>query len=91
MFHVTVGVAGLVNSQQDPFPRTVECCHCWAQADIGFVATEYQAPGAVQLDHVASLHPNDPDGEGVWLHDLCAVAVYFCRSCLEPTALYNQA
>ena len=31
-----------------------------------------------------------PDGEGYWLHDACAVAVYFCKKCLNTTALYNQ-
>jgi len=40
---------------------------------------------------VTGLHDSDPDGKGFWLHDCCAVAVYFCKKCLETTALYNQA
>ena len=38
---------------------------------------------------VCSLHLNEGKG-GFWLHDCCAVAVYFCVDCLNPTALYNQ-
>lgn len=34
-------------------------------------------------------HSNESKG-GLWLHGRCAVAVYFCRECLSPTALYNQ-
>ena len=26
-----------------------------------------------------------------WLHDCCAVAVYFCKNCLKTTTLNNQA
>ena len=40
---------------------------------------------------LASLYPNK-GGEGgdYWVHDLCAIAVYMCKNCLEPTGLYNQ-
>ena len=39
----------------------------------------------------SSVPAGDASEEGFWLHDCCAVAVYFCRACLNSTALYNQA
>jgi len=51
-----------------------------------------------KIKFVCDLHRNDPpkrNGErtrvgGYWLHDCCAVAVYFCTKCLNTSALYNQ-
>jgi len=85
---VTIGEAGLTKTWQTKFPKTTKCKSCDGEARIGFVAHE-----AMDKDdkkpHICSLHPNE--GEGChWLHDCCAVAVYFCRDCLNPTALYNQ-
>lgn len=72
---------------QDDFPITTECVRCGGECRLGFVAHEFERGG----DFVCNLHLNEPEGEGYWLHDACAVAVYFCKKCLEPTALYNQA
>lgn len=93
MFEVIVGKEGLGHSWQAAFPETTECVHCSSVSRIGFVAFE-EVSRSKSLDKqrfVSNLHPNDPDGEGCWLHDCCAVAVYFCKECLNPTVLYNQA
>ena len=93
MFDVTIGKDGLERSWQAAFPETTECVHCHGESRIGFTAFEHPAEGspAQEQEFVCSIHPNEPDGEGYWLHDCCAVAVYFCRKCLKTTALYNQA
>lgn len=84
---VTLGKKGLSQSWQAEFPEETECCRCKGVARIGFVASEETDP---KEPVVCALHKNKGKG-GYWLHDLCAVAVYFCRECLETTALYNQA
>ncbi|RLF67437.1 MAG: hypothetical protein DRN26_02415 [Thermoplasmata archaeon] len=84
---VTIGEEGCQHTWQKYFPEETSCVHCDGKAHIGFVAHE----GAGEPSYVCNLHKNDPNGEGYWLHDACAVAVYFCRKCLKPTALYNQA
>jgi len=86
---VTLGKEGLCKSWQDEFPEETECCWCKGNARIGFVAHEGMADCAPNRS-VASLHKDEGKG-GFWLHDCCAVAVYFCRECLKTTALYNQA
>jgi hypothetical protein len=85
---VVLGEEGLKHSWQRPFPPMTPCVHCDGEARIGFVASE-TAPS--RGPHVCSLHQNDYHGGNAWLHDSCAVAVYFCRKCLDVTALYNQA
>lgn len=77
---------------QYEFPKTTKCCHCGKEARLGFVAHETEEKITQQGGkYVCQLYDNDPDGEGFWLHDACCVAVYFCKGCLKPTALYNQA
>jgi len=83
---ITLGKKGLGNTWQQPFPEETECCRCKGAARIGFVASE----GQDEKEYVSDLHPNEGKG-GYWLHDACAVAIYFCRECLQTTALYNQA
>ena len=87
---VTLGKEGLDCSWQDRFEENVKCIHCGAIARIAFVAHEgiKKKPGKSDK-FVCDLHNND-DGK-MWLHDFCAVAVYFCEECLEATAEYNQA
>ena len=92
---VSLGESGLDKTWQKEFLATTECCRCGGEARIGFVIHE----GMTEEDRaiwprdfvqfVTDLHKNEGKG-GLWLHDCCAVAVYFCRECLEPTALYNQ-
>lgn len=99
---VTIGKEGLDKSWQAEFPEEVECAYCDGQARVGFVAHEgingAQPPPEGERHgrdlngqpFICSLHENKPGKGGYWLHDCCAVAVYFCRKCLRPTALYNQ-
>lgn len=86
---ITIGKEGLSKSWQAEFPPETECCQCGAGARIGFVAHE-GLDGENPERYVTNLHLNGGRG-GCWLHDCCAVAIYFCRECLKPTALYNQA
>ena len=79
-------------SFQEDFPKTTKCCRCGGKARLGFVAHEFeeklmQSGGR----YVSQLYENKPKSDGFWLHDACSVAVYFCKKCLETTALYNQA
>ena len=86
---VTIGEKGLKYSWQNEFPKTIECCQCGGTSRIGFVAHEGMDKADLKIPHICGLH--DSKGKGnFWLHDCCTVAVYFCRDCLEPTALYNQ-
>jgi hypothetical protein len=89
-------------SWQADFPKTTECCQttkghrCNGESRLAFVA--YEAMGNDRTTpgkFVADLHPNiSKPGKGrrkeLWLHDACCVAVYFCKKCLKPTAMYNQ-
>ena len=88
----TLGKEGLDATWQDNFPKTTECVHCQGESRIGFVAHEgmTEEEHLLKVKFVCELHNNEGKG-GYWLHDCCAVAVYFCRECLETTALYNQA
>ena len=87
---ITIGKKALNRSWQAEFPEGTEC-KCGKTARIGFVAHEGMEEKLKHKEYVCSLHSNDPKGEGFWLHDCCAVAIYFCTGCLSPTALYNQA
>ena len=83
---VTLGNEGLNESWQDRFNENVDCVHCGSTARIGFVAHEQGEQGS---RFVCNLHNNEKGN--MWLHDACAVAVYFCTKCLDTTAVYNQA
>ena len=85
---VTLGKEGLNKTWQAEFPKTTRCVYCKGESRIGFVAHE----GVDKPDKgpfVCELHAKKGK-EGFWLNDPCAVAVYFCKNCLKPTALYNQ-
>jgi len=86
---ITLGKEVLKRTWQAEFPETTECCRCKGIARIGFVAHEHLSENDTK-PYVCSLHANKGKGN-YWLHDCCAVAVYFCKECLETTALYNQA
>lgn len=88
---VTIGKDGLAKTWQEDFPETTDCVHnlCDGEARIGFVAHEGSEVSTPD-ERVYKLHPNKFDEGEAWLHDCCAVAVYFCKKCLNPTALYNQ-
>jgi len=85
-------------THQAPFPETTPCTsvrnghRCNGTARLGFVAYENERTKKM-LCHLYGHVPRPGKGrkKQVWFHDVCAVAVYFCMKCLEPTALYNQA
>ncbi|MCK5607071.1 hypothetical protein KAR91_34625 [Candidatus Pacearchaeota archaeon] len=88
---VTIGSDGLTKTWQREFPEEVSCIHCKGISRVGFVASEaLSGVLTTEEERVCSLHENKGKG-GYWLHDCCAVAVYFCKECLQPTALSNQA
>ena len=80
--NVFIGKVGLDKSCQDPFPEVIDCQQCGCPAKIMFVASETLK----DKGHFIRDLYNDER----WFHDLCATAVYFCTSCLSPTALVNQ-
>jgi len=82
---IYLGKKGLNKTWQEDFPKKTKCVHCGKQARIGFTYFEDD-----DSEFVCQLYENQKDKK-YWLHDCCAVAVYFCEGCLEPTALYNQA
>jgi hypothetical protein len=94
---ITLGKEGLEMSWQDKFPEVTECCRCGEESRIGFVAHEAMSKEDEAVyprdfkQFVCDLHKNEGgNGGDYWLHDCCAVAVYFCKDCLDTTALYNQ-
>jgi len=88
---ISLGKEGLSKGYQNYFDETTECCRCNGVAHIGFVAHEGKDTDDLDLEDTALYELHNNDGRGsLWLHDYCAVAVYFCKDCLETTALYNQ-
>ena len=90
-----VGKSGVEKSFQDPFNENAECVHCGGLAEIAFVAHEgideddrFQRDSG-QIKYVCDLKKNMYP-ESMWVHDCCAVAVYFCTKCLKATAIMNQ-
>ena len=80
------GELGLGATWQQEFPKTTKCVYCGGEARVGFTAMERsETPG----NYISDLYDNK--NHSMWLHDACAVSVYFCKECLQPTALYNQA
>lgn len=84
---ITLGKEGTDLTWQQPFPEETKCNHCNGMARLGLVYFERVG----QKEYVKNLYPNAPKGEGYWLHDACAIAIYLCKKCLKPTALCNQA
>lgn len=85
---IHLGETGLKQSWQKEFPKTVECHKCKGEARIMFVGFEDFPPKTEEF--ICHLRSNGGKGD-YWLHDNCAVAVYLCKECFEPSALINQA
>ncbi len=85
---VTIGKEGVKKTWQAEFPETIKCYKCKGLAQIGFVAHEGMSDND---QNVSRIYNQDLDEEGLWPHDCCAVAVYFCRGCFKVIALFNQA
>ena len=83
--HTEIGEDGDDNSWQEDFPEETECCQCGGNARMGFVSKEED-----EKEYVCDLYENEGENGKFWLNDACAVAIYFCEDCGEPTALYNQ-
>jgi hypothetical protein len=84
---IELGEAGTDLTWQTEFPKITKCCKCGKSSRLAFVAKEDR-----EDDYVCHLHKNDPKGEGFWLHDAAAFAVYLCTDieCAEGTVLWNQ-
>jgi hypothetical protein len=82
--------AATLMSFQRPFPHVTKCYKCRGDAPLAFVAQEVYKGRGKRIKYVSDIFETTGEKGGLWLHDLCAVAVYFCRKCLNPTALYNQ-
>ena len=82
---VIFGKDGLTQSHQGDFPETTECQKCGGNSRIGFTYFEDDEP------YLCNMYDTTGKKGGLWLHDACAVAVYFCKDCLNVTSLYNQA
>jgi len=87
---VELGKTGLKTTFQDDFPEETKCVKCGHISRIAFVAHETDEKSIIKGgQYVCELHEGSKGN--LWPHDACCVAVYFCKECLQPTALYNQA
>lgn len=88
---VAIGTEGLDLTFQRPFEPTTTCVKCGKKARIAFTIAEPMTDG--EKRYITDLHSNDPGGEGFWLHDAAAFAVYLCTDidCATATTLWNQA
>ena len=91
----TLGKNGLKKNHQNDFPEDVQCDHCGGTAKIAFVAHEgldeddRRNSDMLRTTYVCDLRKNNYPNDR-WVHDCCAVAVYFCTNCLKVTATMNQ-
>jgi len=85
---VIIGEEGLGISWQGRFDPDISCPYCHGRADFAFVAYE-GLRDADKGSFLCSLKKNEGKN-GFWVHDCCAVAVYFCRGCLKAVAEMNQ-
>lgn len=83
------GPAGAQLTQQAPFELTTPCVRCGQEARLALTIQE----NAGESEYVTWVHPNDPRGEGFWLHDAASFAIYLCRDidCTTATTLWNQS
>jgi hypothetical protein len=87
MIECEVGISGVANSHQHPFPGTVDCVYCGAVAHVAFTAIEFpNMPGEALVCNTGPTNNN-----GIWAHDVIACAVYICPKCGKATAEWNQA
>lgn len=85
---IYIGEKGLDQSWQAPFKKVTECCKCSKEAQIMFVGIENYPAG--KGNFICDLRNTTGKEGGLWLHAVCAVAVYLCPYCLEATAIVNQ-
>ncbi len=85
------GESGLNQTWQTPFLKEIKCKNCAkGKAKIMFVVVEGK-DGFKNKKFICDLHETTGKKGGLWLHDVCAVAVYLCQNCLEVSGEINQA
>jgi hypothetical protein len=87
--NIYLGETGLNETWQEPFSKETKCHSCGGRAEIAFVACENERGKTAKF--ICQAKETTGERGGLWVHDACAVAVYFCRDCLETTAIMNQA
>ena len=88
---VTIGPEGRNKSWQGDFRETIPCSGCGKDALFAFAAHEgLDAKDKGDQLRVTDLHLSKGRGKGMWVHDLCAVAMYFCPECMDATAVLDQ-
>jgi len=94
-FEYNYGVDGIGLSYQGDFSETTQCSKCGKGARLAFVVREYfdKKVPAKEQKFITNLHPNNSEGDGFWLHDCGAFAIYICTDidCTHATTLWNQA
>ena len=88
------GTNGCDLTWQTPFPEETDCACCGKPgARLAFVLQEKGGEDWKEKEFACNLHPNDPEGDGFWLHDAASFAVYLCRdiNCTAATTKWNQA
>jgi hypothetical protein len=92
---IAYGDEGTGLTWQADFPATTPCEHCGADARLAFTLLEEGGDDG----YICDLHDNEHEegGEGFWLHDAGAFALYICTDidCVTKTGgtttLWNQA
>lgn len=90
---VEIGNKATSKSWQKEFPEDTKCCKCGGISRIAFVAHEgFDVDDKPVFPRNFEQYVCDLNKEttGYWPHDCIAVAVYLCRDCLAPTAIFNQ-
>ncbi len=78
-----LGKKGVTFSYQNDFP-IIATCICGGEGRLAFVAYE----GSKEESYVCDMYGNKIDEK--WPHDAIAVAIYLCKKCLKPIAIFNQ-
>jgi len=88
-----VGPGAEKKTWQADFPLTIPCSKegCNGTAELAFTSYEgLDEDNRAPETFVYDLKEQTGKPGGLWLHDACAVAIYFCRTCLKATAEWNQ-
>lgn len=88
---VTIGPKGRNKSWQADFPKTTPCTGCGKDAKFAAHEGLDEADKGKSIERVTDLYLTRGRKNELWVHDFCAVAVYFCPGCLDATAVMNQA
>lgn len=89
---VLIGEGAEKKTWQIDFEKEVPCvqANCQGTAELAFVAHEGLDEDDREGPFVYELKETTGQAGELWLHDRCAVAVYFCRVCLKVTAKAYQ-